>query len=69
MFSPDRCLFWERSPLPRSMGFGLCPPMSLFTMILEEGVESPAADCGSGAARVAEGRSLGIVRSCCFLHI
>lgn len=54
MFSPDRCFFWEPSPPPRSVGLGLRPPMPLFTMILEEGVESSAADGGSGAARVAE---------------
>lgn len=56
VFSPDRCFFffWERSPPPGSAGLGLRPPMSLFTMILEEGVENSAADGGSGAARVAE---------------
>lgn len=54
VFSPDRCFFWEPSPPPRSVGLGLRPPMPLFTMILEEGVESSAADGGSGAARVAE---------------
>lgn len=45
--------FWERSSRPPSVGLALRPPVSLFTMISEEGVESSAADGGSGAARIA----------------